>query len=570
VNFVQRPISLFAGGAALLLLAACTSNTAPGEGAGPSGGGSGSGSGAGGGGGTVTPSECSADGVPRTALRRLTRFEYANSVRDLLKVDPSPTNDLPADEITNGYDNNAVVLTVSSLHAEGYVLVSEALAKQAVQNLPALTTCDTAALGEDACAAAFAKSFGRRAFRRPTTAADEQMLMAAYTAGRTGGSYAEGIEVMIRAALQSSDFLFRLETTAPADPAQKVVPLSQFELATRLSFLVWGSGPDDALLDAAERGELATKAQVAAKAREMLAQPQARQAVAHFFDQWAGTRRLDITSKSTTQFPEFTTELRDAMARELPAFVEGVVWGGDRTLKSLLTGQTAYVSGPLAELYGVTPPASSGTTPVAVTLPENQGRSGILTQAGFLAVQAHPDQTSPVLRGKFVRAMLLCQPPQPPPPDVDISLPTIDQGATARERFSAHLTAGTTCLGCHSMMDPLGLSFEHFDATGRYRETDNGRPIDVSGEVIRATDEPLNRPFNGVKELGEMLASSPQVMECVATQWFRFAAGRTEEPADTCSLATMSEAFTQSNGDLVELMVATTQTDAFFFRSATE
>ncbi len=247
-----------------------------------------------------------------------------------------------------------------------------------------------------------------------------------------------------------------------------------------------------------------------------------------------------------------------------------MVWGGDRTLKSLLTSTTAYVSGPLAELYGVTPPAASSATPVAVALPRNQGRSGILTQAGVLAVQAHPDQTSPVLRGKFVRSMLLCQPPDPPPPDIDISLPTIDQGATARERFSAHLTAGTTCNGCHSMMDPLGLSFEHFDATGRYRETDEGRPLDVSGEVVRATDEALNRPFNGVKELGEMLANSPQVMECVATQWFRFAAGRTEELADSCSLATMSDAFTDSKGDLIELMVATTQTDAFFFRSATE
>jgi hypothetical protein len=568
VNFVQKPISLVARGAALALLAACTSNVEPGAESAGSGGGSSSG--AGGGGGTVTPSTCSTDGVPRTALRRLTRFEYANSVRELLKVDPSPANDLPADEITNSYDNNAAVLTVSSLHAEQYVLVSEALAKQAVQNLAALTTCDTATLGEEACATEFAKSFGRRAFRRPTTAADEQLLMAAYTAGRTDGSYAEGIEVMIRAALQSSHFLYRLETTAPADPAAKVVPLSQFELATRLSYLAWGSGPDDELLDVAARGELATKAQVAAKAREMLGKPQARPAVANFFEQWAGTRRLDITSKSTTLFPSFTTELRDAMARELPAFIEGVMFAGDRSLKSLLTSQVAYVSGPLAELYGVTPPASSNGAPVAIDLPANQGRSGILTQAGVMAVQAHPDQTSPVLRGKFVRAMLMCQPPSPPPPDIDISVPSIDQGGTARERFSAHLTAGNTCNGCHSLMDPLGLSFEHFDATGRFRDTDNGRPLDVSGEVIAATDEALNKPFNGARELGEMLAQSPQVMECVATQWFRFAAGRTEEPADSCSIATMRDAFTASKGDLVELMVATTQTDAFFFRSAAE
>jgi hypothetical protein len=145
--------------------------------------------------------DCQTTALEPTPLRRLTRFEYANTVKDLLKVDPSPTSDMPADEVSDGYDNDAAVLTVSSLHAEKYVLVSETLAKSAVQNLSALTTCDTTAMGEDACALAFAKSFGRRAFRRPTTPNDEQALMAAYSAGKTGGSYTEGIEVMIREAL---------------------------------------------------------------------------------------------------------------------------------------------------------------------------------------------------------------------------------------------------------------------------------------------------------------------------------------------------------------------------------
>ena len=197
--------------------------------------------------------------IERTPLRRLTRTEYTNSVKDLLNVDVSATADLPADEVTNGFDNNAGVLTVSSLHAEKYVLVSETLAKLAVQNLGTLTGCDSAAKGEDACALAFAKSFGRRAFRRPTTAEDERQLLAAYAAGRTGGSYAEGIEVMLRAALQSSNFLYRLELTPSTDAGAKRIPLNQFELASRLSYLAWASGPDDALLDAAAKGELATK-----------------------------------------------------------------------------------------------------------------------------------------------------------------------------------------------------------------------------------------------------------------------------------------------------------------------
>ncbi len=297
--------------------------------------------------------------VVRTPLRRLTRTEYTNSVRDLLNVDVSAAADLPADEVTNGFDNNASVLTVSSLHAEKYVLVSETLAKLATQNLSALTGgCDTAAKGEDACALAFAKSFGRRAFRRPTTAEDERQLLAAYAAGRDGGSYAEGIEVMIRAALQSPNFLYRLELTPPADATATRIPLSQFELASRLSYLVWGSGPDDPLLDAAARGELATKAQIAAKARELLVAPKARSAIGNFFEQWTSTRRLSITTKNTATFPTFSTELRDAMAKELPAFVNDVLWNGDGRLSTLLTAPVAFVSGPLAQLYGLGQDAS--------------------------------------------------------------------------------------------------------------------------------------------------------------------------------------------------------------------
>jgi len=567
----------------LIFAVGCTAQVDGSKGAGPNS----AGTGAGGSGGNSNPSAgtgnsvvgvdkpppsaetcAKSEEVVRTPLRRLTRTEYTNSVRDLLNVEVSATADLPADEVTNGFDNNASVLTVSSLHAEKYVLISETLAKLAVQKLSALTAaCDTTAKGEDACALAFAKSFGRRAFRRPTTAEDERQLIAAYTAGRTGGSYAEGIEVMLRAALQSPNFLYRLELTPATDAAAKRIPLSQFELASRLSYLAWASGPDDALLDAAAKGELGTKAQVATKVRELLAAPKARAAIGGFFEQWAGTRRLAITTKNTAQFPSFSTELRDAMAKELPAFVNDVLWNGDGQLSTLLTAPVAFVNGPLSQLYGVSaPPANADGSLTKVSLPANQQRAGLLTQAGFLSVQGHPDQTSPVLRGKFVRAMLLCQPPPPPPADVDISLPSVDEGATARIRFAAHESAAKSCEGCHKLMDPIGLTFEHFDAIGQYRDLDNGQAIDVSGEVLGANDAKLSGAFNGPAELAAKLASSEQVRACVATQWFRFASGRSEAGGDACSLATMQQAFNSANGDIIDLIVATTQTDAFWYR----
>jgi hypothetical protein len=508
---------------------------------------------------------CPTTAATPTPLRRLTKFEYANTARNLLGVDTTPVNDLPADEVTEGFNNNAGVLTVSSLHAEKYVLVSEALAKAAVKNLSTLTGgCNTTTKGEDACATEFANSFGRRAFRRAVTDQDRQMLMAAYTAGKTGGSYAEGIEVMVRAALQSAHFLYRLETTAPANPSAPLVPISQYELATRLSFLIWAAGPDDALLDAAGRGELADKAAVATKARAMLADPKARVAITDFYNQWLGTSRLDIMTKSTSLFPQYSDAVRDAMKAETPAFVEYVLWSGDHKLSTLLTSPTAFVSSALAPIYGV---STTSATPQMMSLPAAQARAGILTQASFLAVQAHPDQTSPVLRGKFVRTKLMCQTVPPPPMDVDITPPAVTSAPTARDRFTAHEMAGGSCMNCHQLMDPIGFAFESFDAIGKYRTTENGATINLAGNILAATDTSLNGTFTGVKELATKLAASDQVRDCVATQWFRYSTGRTEEVPDGCSLTTLQDAFGASGGDLGELVVAMTQTDAFWYRA---
>lgn len=511
-----------------------------------------------------TTASCPSTEVTRTPLRRLTRFEYATSVRSILGVDPAPADALPADEVTDGFSNNAQVLTVSSLHAEKYVLVSEELAKAAVSDLSRLTACDAAARGEETCARELANKLGRRAFRRPLTVEDEQFLMTAYSAGRVGGSHTEGIEVMIRAALQSPHFLYKLEPLTPVDATSRLVPLNQFELATRLSYLIWASGPDDALLDAAERGELADKQQIASRARSMLAEPRARGPIADFYNQWIGTSRLAITAKSTSLFPGYTAAVREAMMQELPAFIGYVLWDSDHKLSSLLTSRVGFVNAALAPIYGLT---ATGSTLSMVELPASQPRAGILTQAGLLSALAHPDQTSPVLRGKFIRSRLLCQAPPPPPPDADITPPAVTEGATARERFSAHLTSGSSCTGCHELMDPIGFAFENFDAIGQFRTEESNQPIDASGEVVGATEASLGGKFIGVHELAVKLASSSQVQNCLATQWFRFASGRNEELADSCSLATLHDSFERSGGDLIELVVSMTQADSFLFRS---
>lgn len=510
---------------------------------------------------------CITNGLPPTVLRRLTRFEYENSVRDLLNVDTAAVRELPADE-ADGFDNNAELQGAPDYLVEKYVVVSETLAALAVRNLSSLTAnCATATTGERACAQQFARKFGRKAFRRALTSADETQLMNAYDAGASGGTYAEGIEVMIRMALQSPNFLYRLEVGPANNSNQLLIPLNSFEAATRLSYFLWGTGPDDALLDVAAAGKLATKAQIAAKAREMLASPKAKVALTNFMEQWTGVRKLDTLTRNTTLFPNYSSALRDAMKREMPAFVDYLFTKNELTLQQLFTANVAFVSGPLADIYGVARPAGSDTTAKIATPPSEQGRAGFLTQAGFLAVKGHPDQTSPVLRGKFVRANLLCDPPPPPPDNVDISVPELSEGVTARDRASIHLQAGNGCSGCHKRMDPIGLAFEHFDAMGQFRTAEGGQTIDVSGEVLYSQDTALAGAFMGVKPLAQKLAVSSEVQQCVAAQIFRFAAGRYEAEDDACSLNSMQSAFKAANGNLIELMVAMTQTDAFLYRT---
>lgn len=536
---------------------------ASGSGSGSSSGEDGSTSGQGG-----DPPVCGAERI-LAPQRRLTRFEYNNTVRDLLGTSLTPADQFPPDEIAGGFNNNATVLTVSALHAEKYLLAAEALATEAVAgDLSKLVPCDAAAVEgqvaqEEACARQFVQDFGRRAYRRPLETSEVDRLMRAYAAGRTDGSFREGIEVVIRAALQSSKFLFRLELRHDIDASSSRVRLDPYEMASRLSYLVWASGPDDELLDAAEAGLLDTREQLAERTRQMLEHPRARRAITEFYKQWLNLGKLETIVKEESKFPGYDDELVAGIRAETPAFVEHVLWSGDHKLSSLLTLPVGFATEPVAELYGVTVPPGS-TTPQLVELPPDQ-RAGVLTQPAFLAVHAHPDQTSPVLRGKAIRAKFMCQDPPPPPDDVDLTPPTGEEGVTARERFNQH-ASNARCAGCHQLMDPIGFAFENFDAVGAYRTEEGGQVIDVSGEMVLSDD--MDGPFVGVRQLAEKLAGSAQVRECLATQWFRYTAGRFENVDDECSLDGLRAGFHGSEGDLVELIVETTQTDAFLYRSA--
>lgn len=520
---------------------------------------------------TVAPPEVTTDGGttvdcntlvrPPTPLRRLTRFEYNSTVRDLFQTALTPADDFPPDEVVDGFSNNGVVLTVSSLHAEKYTFAAEALAAEAVTKLGTLLPCDPVAAGAEACATQFAQTFGRRVYRRALEPEDVSVLLEAFALG-SGTSYERGIEIMVRTMLQSPHFLFRVELTGgvPQGTPLTMARLSGYETATRLSYLIWSSGPDDIALDAAAAGGLSTPEQVATEARRLLADPRARLAVAEFYRQWLDLTRLDGISKDVAAFPLWSDAMRAALKAEGDAVVENVVFGAEATLDRLLTAPLGLPTGPLASLYGV-PEAQ------AVTALDPTQRAGILTSPGFLAVHAHPDQTSPVLRGKFVRTKLLCNEVDPPPDNVDISAPDPAEGGTARQRFTAHLS-DPSCSNCHSAMDPLGFPLESFDALGSFRAMDAGQTIDLSGEFLFTED--IDGTFIGPIEMSQVLSTSDQVEDCVTEQWFKFAVGRGVESGDACSLSPLQDAFNSSGGNLMELLVQTTQTEAFLYRRTSE
>lgn len=513
-------------------------------------------------GGTTVPGlDCSTADVGQSPLRRLTHEEYDNSVRDLLGATTSPGEDFPVDTLVGLFDNTATTQTVPELLAEKY-LDSAATLAEGIKDVKVLAGCDPAAAQGATCVKNFITKFGRRAFRRPLQTAEVTRLQGVFDQAKAAADAATGVRAVVAATLASPLFLFRPEfgaNTAPnaAAPAG-AIQAGQFEIASRLASLIWASVPDDMLLDAAAGNKLATKEQVAAQARRMLADTRARPPVAEFYRQWFGLDRIEKTNKDTATYPMFDDTLRASMAEESRRFIEDVIWNGDAKLSTLLTANSSWVNKPLADLYGVTGPKDDATWQKVDLNPEQ--RAGVLTQGAVLAAYARPDQSSPVKRGQWVRVRMLCQDLPDPPANVP-ELPAPKQGVSNRERFAMH-TANPACSGCHSLIDGLGFGLEAYDGIGRFRTMDQGVAVDDSGKITSTSD--IDGEYSGGTELAGLLAGSDQVRDCAPTQLLRYSLGRRDEAEDACSLAEVQQAFAASNGDLKELVVALTQTDAFW------
>jgi hypothetical protein len=342
----------------------------------------------------------------------------------------------------------------------------------------------------------------RRAYRRPVTDADLQGPLALYRAARVEDGFDAGIESALSAVLVSPEFLLRVERDPAGIPAKTPYRIGDLELASRLSFFLWSSIPDDQLLTAAAAGRLHDPAVLERQVRRMLADPRARALVTNFAAQWLRLPNLDSITPDMRLFPDFDDNLRQAFKSETELFVESIL-REDRSVLDLLRANYTFLNERLAKHYGI--PRVYGSRFRRVTLDANGWRGGLLRQGSILTVTSYATRTSPVLRGKFVLDALLGMPPPPPLPDVAaLKDNTVDGRLSVRERIAEH-RRNATCAPCHNLMDPLGLSLEKFDAVGRRRSADGGAPIDASGSL------PDGRAFADVDGLETALLARPEL-----------------------------------------------------------
>lgn len=491
-------------------------------------------------------------------LPRLTTQQYTNTLESLFGSG-LPSLELEPD--TNPYlfySIGAASTTVSELGVQQYEeaadLVTTAVFEDAARR-DALVGCVPASAG-DACVEGFLADFGRRAFRRPMTAVELERWRQISVDQAEGDAW-QGIRLAVAGILQSPYFLYRVELGEPDPDDASRFRYTGYEMASRVSFLLWNVTPDDELLDAAESGALQTKAGLREQARRLLSDPRAAGAVQAFFGQYFDLGRLEGVSRDEEDYPEFSPTLVEAMRSEVELLVDDLVNRQDGDIRSVFSTRNTFVNSELAELYGV---SAAGSSPVAfapVELPADGPRAGLLTLGAFLTMNAHETETSPTLRGKYVRERVLCQTVPAPPDDVNTDLnPEDTDGDTLREILDQH-RENPACSGCHLFTDPPGYLFENFDSLGNYRTVDrNGFDIDATGELDAV-------PLANARELADLLASDERVGECIVKQLFRHASGRLDNEEEAAALADLSARFADRGYRFRELIVELVAHESF-------
>lgn len=574
---------------ALACLAGCTSEVAgngpPGTNNGPNGpNGNGAGSSATGGasatggvasttgGGAMVSPECAMGVHPgRAPVRRLTRFEYNNAVRDILGDNSAPANTLPPETIArtgNVFGNDADLQSVSSNLADQWSKVAADIAARATATpaaLAKLADCAGGATPDDTCTKTVIQNLLSRAYHRDAQQADIDSYLTLEKGVQAKATFASGIAAIIEAMLQGPEFLYRIELGAPAPDHPELRKPTADETAARLSFMFWGTIPDDALRMAAKSGQLATPDGIKTQAVRLVNDARARPVVRFFFDNLLPISGLNNLARDKTMFPVYSAAFADALHEETQTFLEHEIFdeGSTGTWTSVLTAPYTYVNDTLASFYGI--PGITGSTFQKANIPDTTKRLGLLTQAGIMTGTITTNQSNPVLRGSFMLNKILCmniQLPTDPAILAQVKVPEGVTGATARERFSKH-SQQAVCAGCHALIDPIGFTLENYDPIGQWRTQEGGETIDASG-AVPGTEGTVNGPVELVKKI----ASTDAAQNCFAQHWMEFGYGKTLDNGDSCVQQSMNDTFKKSGGNIKQLLVDLTQTDAFLYLPA--
>jgi hypothetical protein len=421
----------------------------------------------------------------------------------------------------------------------------------------------TTSAAETTCAQQFITTFGLEAYRRPVAAAEQTDLLTLFTTVRgLGLSFNESIGAIVKGMLQSPNFLYHWEIgpTEPTVGSDGLVPLTPWQLASRLASSIWEAGPDDTLLQAAMAGQLTTSSQLAAQVTRMLADPRASNGLFYFHEQWLfnfGSQGRDLTQPLTKSNPLFTTAVATGIPTEFSQFVTSV-YTGDGTLQSLFTAPYTYANHDIAALYGVTGPAT-GFAKVSL---DPTKRGGIFTQTAFLATLAGNDVDNPVYRGLSIYLKVLCGTIGSPPANVP-AVAFIANGTT-RQSYEAHGMSACAS-GCHNLFDPPGFSFENYDGDGVYRTTDANQPVDSTGSFVTPANATIT--FQNALDLSAQLAQSSEAQTCIDRQWTRFLLGRAETAAESGSMSIAYQKAAATAGfSLRDLMSTLVQSKAFMYR----
>ncbi len=492
-------------------------------------------------------------------IRRLTAEQYIGSVRMLLGDAAAAVASPPDDASALGLKVIAAAEnSMSPTDVESYELSARRIAEAVMNDAAArakVVTCTPTGPTDASCYSTIASTFGHTAWRRPLDPAEVTTLVtAATTAATEYGTFDAGVASLLSATLQAPDFLYQIEIGEPDPNAPAGMTrrrLTQPELASRLSFFIVGQAPDAALIARAEAGGLGDDAAIRQVAAELVARPEAREALAGFYAEIFDFDDTASIQKDPARFPLFTDATRQAIAEETRLFLDDIVWTRNADAREIYDASFTYVNEDNAWIYGL---AVSGQTFQRVDM---ANRRGILTQPSFLAKHAHPGLTSPTRRGLFIITTLLCGAVPPPPPGVTPTFPPDDgQPKTMRQRLELHASE-PSCAACHQRTDPPGLAMEHFDSVGAWRDTDQGLAIDTSGQTSDIGQ------FASVTDIGPLLRENEQANVCMARFLFRQSTGHVETDGEAPALEAVDAAFAAGGYRVQQLMVEIAASPAF-------